>query len=202
MPDEWGSEPHLLPFGEWKRYLKWYQEQTPNGLPRCPLFCPGRCPNQTEQRRRYYCWWCERNLSGKANWPGHLGWMDTKEFYWSPYMGKWIKKPTPPVSGGNAEIPVSKGDKEKYEALLEMMTETRYEDGTERKTSTITLFCDQDGLKACLSDRDANRTAWATAESFAALLATLERGIREDRLEWRTARPWTPQKGKGGRQGR
>lgn len=67
-----------------------------------------------------------------------------------------------------------------------------FEDGSSRKLGTLTVFVDGDGVKGCLNDREQGLTAFASAASLDGLLAVLERGLAEDRLDWR--RPTPPRK--------
>jgi len=73
----------------------------------------------------------------------------------------------------------------RYPCLYEHLAVAQYDDGTARKLSTLTLFVDQGGIKACLNDRDQGLTGWISAESLAGLLDALETALADDRLDWR-----------------
>lgn len=77
--------------------------------------------------------------------------------------------------------------------LWEFLAVGTFDDGSARKLGTLTVFVDGEGVKGCLNDREQGLSAFATAASLDGLLATLEKGLAEDRLDWR--RP-TPPKGK------
>jgi len=85
---------------------------------------------------------------------------------------------------------------EKYEALHEYLTMTAWEDGSERVTSTISLFVDQGQWKARLNDRDGGQVAFVSAEGFIALLEALETALRDGTLDWREDRFSAKPKGK------
>lgn len=77
----------------------------------------------------------------------------------------------------------------KHPHLHEYMTSTRYEDGAARQTSSVLIFV-QDGLwKAMLKDRDANETLWATGDTMAAAVASLDAMLGSGKGEWRAERP-------------
>ncbi len=80
--------------------------------------------------------------------------------------------------------------------LWEFMSGTTYEDGSERKLPSITIFVGPDGLQACLNDRDQGLVAFVTATGLAGLWTALEQGLREDRLDWRRASPPGQRKGR------
>lgn len=80
-------------------------------------------------------------------------------------------------------------------ALWEYLTATRFEDGSVRVCSTLLIFV-EDGLwKACLNDRENDRSAWVSAGTWKELLEALERGLASDTAHWR-AKPQGPAKKK------
>jgi len=83
----------------------------------------------------------------------------------------------------------------KHPRLWEMLTETKYEDGSPRKPATITFFVDEGCVKVCLNDRDQSLAAFASGDTLDAALRCLEAGLEADSLEWR--RSQTNQKKKG-----
>jgi len=85
---------------------------------------------------------------------------------------------------------------ERWPALCSHLFDLKYEDGAPRQTSTLMLLAEQGVAKACLNDREAERSAWVSGRSFTEALDALEAGLVEDRLDWR-ARP--PGRGPGKR---
>lgn len=61
----------------------------------------------------------------------------------------------------------------------------QWPDGAKRETGTITLLCDSGMAKAAVNDRDANVSAFLSAESWTGLFKALEEGLSSGRLEWR-----------------
>lgn len=76
-----------------------------------------------------------------------------------------------------------------YPALLEFLTETRYTDGSSRRTGTITVFSDGGQVKASLNDRDLDRVAFVSATSLAGLLVILEEKLATSSADWRSPQP-------------
>jgi len=76
-----------------------------------------------------------------------------------------------------------------YPTLCEWLASDRYEDGTPRRTSTVTLFADGSGFKASLNDRDSDRVAFVSAAEIEGVLALLEAKLTESSLDWRKNGP-------------
>jgi hypothetical protein len=70
--------------------------------------------------------------------------------------------------------------------LCQYLTDNRWEDGSARETSTITVFLDAGRLKLVLSDRALGRSAFVSGMSLEELLDAVEAGLEGDCLEWRT----------------
>lgn len=83
-----------------------------------------------------------------------------------------------------------------FPCLFEYLTLTRWEDGTARVPSSLTLFLDEGRLKACLHDRDMGRVAFVAGWAPVPVLRALEEGLLEGTVEWR------PSRSQGGKPGR
>lgn len=70
-------------------------------------------------------------------------------------------------------------------ALHDHLTETQWDDGKPRKTSTVLIMTENGYWKASIHDRDMKAGAWVTAEAWEELLETLNRKLIEGSLEWR-----------------
>lgn len=93
-----------------------------------------------------------------------------------------------------------KGFREKYPALTEHLTLVRWEDGSARKTSTITLFAEAGLWKLTLNNREEQEVTFLTGGSLEELLGAVEQGLQTDSLEWREsweARQSTTQRKRG-----
>lgn len=111
----------------------------------------------------------------------------------------WIKKQSSDVEGsaGQTAAPeVCKGDIV-GEASWEFLTARAYEDGQARETGTLLVFYEDGLVKMCVIDRDNGRTAFLSSpEGIKAAFQKLEKGIREEKLDWRRKRDPGPAKGK------
>jgi len=78
--------------------------------------------------------------------------------------------------------------------LVEHMTCDAYEDGTKRQRSTVTLFVEDGNVKACLNDRECERSLFRSAGEFLSALEAIEKALKEgDESEWR---PWNKKRSK------
>lgn len=84
-----------------------------------------------------------------------------------------------------------------YPLLFEHLTCGAWEDGSRRDPSTLLLFTEEGRAKVCLRDKGNGRVAFLSCGGFLAALEALERGLAEDRLDWREDR--YSQQGKGGK---
>jgi len=91
-------------------------------------------------------------------------------------------------AGSVKPLPVTAFQKN-YPVLWEFLSATAYEDGSERRLPTITLFLGPDGLQACLNDRDQGVAAFVTSTTLEGLWAALEEGLKKDGLDWRRSSP-------------
>lgn len=69
--------------------------------------------------------------------------------------------------------------------LVEHLTQSRWPDGKRREVSTLTVFLEEGRVKAALNDRAEKCSLWATADSVAAALASLESMLASGRPDWR-----------------
>lgn len=96
-----------------------------------------------------------------------------------------MKRPTgaeAPAGGAPATDPVFSGF---YPTLHGWLTETVWEDGKARKTSTLMLMTENGYWKAFFHDRDLKRGFWVTAQAYEELLGKLEENIEASSTEWR-----------------
>lgn len=78
--------------------------------------------------------------------------------------------------------------------LVEHMTCDAYDDGTKRQRSTVTLFVEDGNVKACLNDREMERSLFRSAGEFLEALEALEKALTQgDESEWR---PWNKKRKK------
>jgi len=82
----------------------------------------------------------------------------------------------------------------KYPALAEFLSAEEWDPETPRTRGTITLFWEEGGWKAAINDRDGGLVAFVAKRTFTDLLASVEKGLVGDSLDWRGGRPKGPGK--------
>jgi hypothetical protein len=87
------------------------------------------------------------------------------------------------------------GTLKKYPALLEYVASTVLEDGTARTPAKMSLSIQEGRWCVCFQDLDNKRIAFLTGETLDKLLASLEKKLAEDTLEWRAAKTWGKKSG-------
>jgi len=101
-----------------------------------------------------------------------------------------MKKPSTDGSAGRVKGELSASPfGQLYPTLLEWMETDRWEDGTQRATTTLFIFVDVGLIKAMLKDRDASKVAFVSGTSLEAVLEAIERGLSEGSTEWKVDRP-------------
>lgn len=75
-----------------------------------------------------------------------------------------------------------------YPTILEFLTLTQWEDGTQRATGTLTLMAENGVFKCSLRDRDAGCYCFVSGKSPTTLLEALEKGLAGNSLDWRPDR--------------
>jgi hypothetical protein len=70
-------------------------------------------------------------------------------------------------------------------SLHDHLTESSWDDGKPRKTSTLMLLVENGVWKAWLHDRDRKMNAWVSGEGWEGLLEAVERALSLQTLEWR-----------------
>jgi hypothetical protein len=80
----------------------------------------------------------------------------------------------------------------RYPALWEWLT-LSIVDGRPVETATCTLFAEEGMLKACICDRDGDRSFFRAATTFLGLLEALEGALASGSADWRPRkRPSSP----------
>lgn len=94
----------------------------------------------------------------------------------------------PVVTEPAAAIPVGARGGESgvlYPNLCEYLFSDCWEDGSPRRTSTLTVFGDGEGFKGSLNDRATDNVAFVSAATIEELLAVFEAKLTASSLDWR-----------------
>jgi hypothetical protein len=71
-----------------------------------------------------------------------------------------------------------------YPSVTEFLTLDKYDDGTARKRSSISLFVEQGVVKLALYDKDGERSLFTSAESLPGALSNLEAALNSKAPPW------------------
>ena len=74
---------------------------------------------------------------------------------------------------------------EKFPSIRSYLTDNKWDDGSERATSTLLAFAEDGMVKVCLNDRHNSRSAWASGKNMQAAMESLESALEADCVEWR-----------------
>jgi len=109
--------------------------------------------------------------------------------FWDPayYEGNCHMKKLQPGNPGIhiGEIPPDEWMLATCPTLLDYLTNTKYDDGTPRTTSTMTIFVDQGAFKVSVNDRDAEASLYSSAACLLDALASTEKRLNGDQTDWR-----------------
>jgi hypothetical protein len=76
---------------------------------------------------------------------------------------------------------------ERYPALFELLAAGLFE-GEPRKGATVTLFCVDGRLKACIADRHTDQALWVTLEAATDCIAEIEMAVQTASDEWKSTK--------------
>jgi hypothetical protein len=112
---------------------------------------------------------------------------------------KAVRRPDGPLgSGGVARDPVWVSD---YPAIHEFVTAGTNEDGSIRRTSTLTFFAESGSWKVYLNERDAGASLCASGDTVAGALGALEVMLESENPPWRFSERPAQANGRKGRKG-
>lgn len=124
-------------------------------------------------KRGGWCGLCYAGVRCRETYPGHFGWRAA------------VKKPE-----GLATADLSESWPEgakKWPRIWEHLSTCRWEDGTVRQTSTLTICLEGGKLKACVNDRSMRASLWRSGDTLTGALETLEKALGQEGADWR---PW------------
>lgn len=130
-----------------------------------------------------WCGYCYANLKGRASFKGHRSYRPRPDPKVENLAMALKKRVLTPETAPGKIMPGKMGLA--CPLLFEHLALLAYEDGTERVPSTLTIFLDGHGFKACLNDRDQGLTAFYFAESLDGLWSGLEKALAADSLTWK-----------------
>jgi len=140
------------------------------------------------------CPLCYSNVRGRSNYPGHRGFR-VKPPQKEGLLLMALSRPTTPLTEGSSAQALNDPDfRRRLPTLLEYLSQTTWDDGSPRLTSTLLVFIDDGVLKVCLNDRACERALWVASGTFSGALAELDESLANPQAPWRASRPGRPQK--------
>jgi len=132
-----------------------------------------------------WCGLCYAGARGKSFHRGHRGYRERAK--WSQNGRTYeVQKPKVTVGGtGGPSLVPEHGPVGEHKGLCDYLTNPKYDDGTARELSTVTLFYDG-GAKAALNDRDNKRSLYVTGCDWGECLQALGEAITNGDGEWRS----------------
>lgn len=98
-----------------------------------------------------------------------------------------MKKPVRDAQSSGKQLPISdQRFRESYPTIVEYLTTLKYDDGSSRVPSALSLFIDDGVLKAALNDKDCKRSLYASGDTLEDVLDALEAALSSAEPAWRT----------------
>lgn len=132
-----------------------------------------------------WCGLCYENRRGRGNHSGHWGYCPSRGL---PLIGRSaVKRPATQPGVGTPTFGPGQVPPWELECVLlrEYMSDGKWEDGSERLTSTLLLLWEDGVYKGCLHDRAMERSLWAAGPSMTHVMEALESMLAEGTGQWR-----------------
>jgi len=99
---------------------------------------------------------------------------------------------------GSTEANAAKDEafQKKMPTLWEFLTTRAWEDGTDRETGTLLVFVEEGLVKVCLCNRDTGHVGFISGRTWADALASCEKHLAADTVDWRLSKGARGKKGK------
>jgi len=127
-------------------------------------------------------------------------WSDLSYAQKEEVVMSWLREVRRPEvglgAGGLASDPVWLSE---YPALHEYLTLGTRPDGSSRRTSTLTLFCEHSSWKCFLNERDAHASLCASGDTISGALCALEVMLEAEVAPWRFSDPPAQENGRKGK---
>lgn len=147
------------------------------------------CLNRGIKRARaVWCAGCYGNIRGRTNWQGHLGYHAKPSVYvpWEVYI---MRKPDS-VVGVSGEATASLEEDKwlgKFKCVCEYLTTTKWDDGSPREPSAISVSVSDGALTIALNDKDLKQSIYTSAGTLQEALKLMEDSLASSKVTWR---PW------------
>ena len=128
-----------------------------------------------------FCPLCYEGAKGRRYWRGHFGYRSPRPV--RQLEVTQVKKPISAVPNSNplADDGFLAKERTRWPSLVEYLSQTKWDDGSPRETSTLMLLVEDGMLKACINDRALGRSLWVAADELNVALDAW-------RVTWRAGR--------------
>lgn len=86
---------------------------------------------------------------------------------------------------GKAIVASDSEFEKKHPTLWQFLTDSSWSNGEARETGSILIFLQEGMWKAMVKDKDSGMIAFVTKNTFKTLLEAIERGLVDEKLDWR-----------------
>jgi hypothetical protein len=116
----------------------------------------------------------------------HGSWNDMGYAQKEDFVMAWVRQVRrPDVGQGATSLAVDPVWVHEFPALHEHLVLSTHSDGAERRTSTLTLFCELGTWKCFLNERDTDASLCASGDTIANTLSALEVMLEAENVPWR-----------------
>ena len=114
-----------------------------------------------------------------------------------PWRNTHVKRPTDSSGhGSSSEALVDAKFCKDFPLLLTYLTDGRWEDGSARILSTISLSVEDGRWKLCLNDKDLRRSLYFTGDTLQDVFRSVEKALGGSSADWRKWNAQTKQRGR------
>jgi len=139
-------------------------------------------------RTGWWCGHCYANMRGRSNVAGHAGYRPPRVPYTPIESVTIMKKPTKhqeAAFNGTGEHPDNIWRNHAH--IGEYLSATKYDDGSARETSALSITLEGPCVNLALNDRDLKQSAYTQAPTLMEALELMDCALRDGVLQWR---PW------------
>jgi len=114
--------------------------------------------------------------------------VDVPRRQWMSVIGEHImalKKDVHRKVEGEAAAVIDERSSKKWPVLVDHLTQTCWEDGTPRQTSTLSVFVGDGAFKGLLKDRETQQTLWVASPTLDKLFDVVEAALNDPGFVWR-----------------
>ncbi len=134
------------------------------------------------------CYYCLEGVRQRRYYPGHRGYRDGIKT--SPWRASIMqrRRERDQESGKQQLAALGFAFSQEFPSLFEHLSDTTFDDGSERETSTVLLFVDGGQWKACLHDRQEGLSLWVSGATYGDVMSALEADLAAGGGSWRSDR--------------